>query len=72
MPREMNPTDFMMQMMEDLDNIEEIVIVRRYKDGSIDYGHSTGSRINMYAMLTAAQAFVQAGITVSEMPQIEG
>lgn len=72
MPREMNPTDFMMTMMEDLDNIEEIVIIRRYKDGCIDYGHSTGSRINMYAMVTAAQVFISASITVSEMPQIEG
>lgn len=69
MPRECNPTDFMMTMMEDLDNIEEIVIIRRYKDGSVDYGHSTGSRINMYAMVMAAKVFIEAGITASEIPQ---
>lgn len=70
MEREMNPTDFLIGMMEDLDEIQEVVIIRRHKDGAIDFAHSTGSRINMYAMVTAAQAYIQAGITVSEMPLI--
>lgn len=64
-----SPTDFLIAMMDSLDDIDEVVIVRRHKDGAIDYAHSGGSRINMYAMVTAAQAWIQAGITVSEMAE---
>jgi hypothetical protein len=63
----MTPTEYMIEAMTDIDDVETVVIIRRLKGGGIMYNSNTGSNFDIYAMVNITKAYVEAELTKREI-----
>jgi hypothetical protein len=62
-------SDFLIECMDNIDDVEDAMIIRRHKDGAITFSSASKSRFNTYAMCSAVKATIEAAITVSEFQE---
>lgn len=65
----MSPTDFLISCMEGLDDVTNVAIIRRHTDGCIGFDSANKSRFDLYAMVCATKASLEAAIVKTEMTE---
>jgi hypothetical protein len=64
-----SPTDFLISAMENMDDVVDVLIVRRHTDGCIGFDSASGSRFDSYAMCCATKASLEGMIVRTEMEE---
>ena len=65
----MNPTDLLIRSMENLDDVGDVLVIRRHKDGCISFESALKSRFDAYAMVCSVKATIESLITVTEISE---
>ena len=55
--------------MEGLDDVTNVAIIRRHTDGCIGFDSANKSRFDLYAMVCATKASLEAAIVKTEMTE---
>ena len=63
----MTPTEFMIEQMSSIDDVEIIVCIRKTGSGMICYDSNTNSNFHIYGMVNIVKAFVEADLIKGEI-----
>jgi hypothetical protein len=61
------PTEFIIECMESLDDVEQVVIIRKHKCKGITFDCNTHTRTDIYALTGIVKLYVQGDIVADEV-----
>lgn len=65
----MNLTELLIRSMENLDDVGDVLIIRRHKDGCVSFESASKSRFDAYAMVCSVKATIESLIIVTEISE---
>jgi hypothetical protein len=68
----MTPTEFLIHATEDIDDVIDVLIVERGKDGKIWFNTNGGDYFTAYAMACMTKCFIESELMAKEVKREGG